>query len=90
MTLGDFRGRIANEMVTFMIDTGSELILISRDYLEQLLLLLNIDGLCWPLKGPVAMWSLCSADGATSLLFVAVTKLIIRSSSTMEDQANGM
>jgi hypothetical protein len=51
MTTGRFEGTIATRHVVFMIDTGSELNLISDELYRQTSLALDVDGARWSLKG---------------------------------------
>ena len=51
MTTGRFGGILAGHNVMFMIDTGSELNLISDNLFRQTNLALDVDGAQWSLKG---------------------------------------
>lgn len=51
MTTGRFKGKMADQHVIFMVDTGSELNLISDELYRQTNLALDVDGARWSLKG---------------------------------------
>ncbi|KAF8870277.1 hypothetical protein BD779DRAFT_1681311 [Infundibulicybe gibba] len=51
MTTGRFEGTLGGITVTFMVDTGSELNLISQEFHSQTSLPLDMDGARWSLKG---------------------------------------
>jgi hypothetical protein len=51
MTTGRFEGTLAGHRVLFMVDTGSELNLISSELFHQTSLALDVDGARWSLKG---------------------------------------
>lgn len=50
-TTGRFEARMAGHKVTFMIDTGSELNLISEAFYRRTSLPMELDGVRWSLKG---------------------------------------
>ena len=49
--MGHFEGTLAGHYVLFMVNTGSELNLISSDLFHQTSLALDVDGAHWLLKG---------------------------------------
>lgn len=51
MATGRFRGILADITVMFMVDSGSELNLISEGLFQETSLPLDIDGACWSLRG---------------------------------------
>jgi hypothetical protein len=51
MSTGSFEGNMAGRKVTFMVDTGSELNLMSEEFYRQTSLPLDHDGRRWSLKG---------------------------------------
>ena len=51
MVTGRFRGKFAGFDVIFMIDTGSELNLMSLEFYEKTSLAIDLDGMRWSLKG---------------------------------------
>jgi hypothetical protein len=51
MVTGRFRGKFAGLDVVFMIDTGSELNLMSQDFYDKTNLAIDLDGTRWSLKG---------------------------------------
>jgi len=51
MVTGCFQGKFAGLDVVFMIDTGSELNLMSQDFYDKTNLAIDLDGMCWSLKG---------------------------------------
>jgi hypothetical protein len=51
MTTGRFEGKLGDRQVVFMVDTGSELNLISDELYRQTNLALDVDGARWSLKG---------------------------------------
>ena len=51
MVTGRFRGKFAGLDVVFMIDTGSELNLMPQDFYDKTNLAIDLDGMCWSLKG---------------------------------------
>ena len=51
MVTGRFRGKFAGFDVIFMIDTGSELNLMSLEFYEKTSLAIDLDGTRWSLKG---------------------------------------
>jgi len=51
MVTGRFRGKFAGFDVIFMIDTGSELNLMSLEFYKKTSLAIDLDGMCWSLKG---------------------------------------
>ena len=51
MTTGQFEGKLAERHIVFMVDTGSELNLISDKLYRQTNLALDVDGARWSLKG---------------------------------------
>jgi hypothetical protein len=63
MTTGRFEGTLAGCPIVFMVDTGSELNLISHSLFQQTALALNMDGARWSLKGvnggPVPLIGCC-------------------------------
>jgi len=51
MVTGHFRGKFSGLDVVFMIDTGSELNLMSQDFYDKTNLAIDLDGTHWSLKG---------------------------------------
>lgn len=51
MVTGRFRGKFAGLDVVFMIDTGSELNLMSQEFYDKMNLAIDLDGTHWSLKG---------------------------------------
>ena len=51
MVTGRFRGKFSGIDVVFMIDTGSELNLMSQEFYDRMNLLIDLDGMHWSLKG---------------------------------------
>ena len=51
MVTGRFRGKFAGLDVVFMIDTGSELNLMSQEFYDKTNLAIDLDGTRWSLKG---------------------------------------
>ena len=51
MVTGCFRGKFAGLDVVFMIDTGSELNLMSQEFYDKTNLAIDLDGTRWSLKG---------------------------------------
>ena len=51
MVTGCFRGKFAGLDVVFMIDTGSELNLMSQDFYDKTNLAIDLNGTRWSLKG---------------------------------------
>ena len=51
MVTGRFRGKFAGLDVIFMIDTGSELNLMSQEFYDRTNLAIDLDGTRWSLKG---------------------------------------
>ena len=51
MVTGRFRGKFAGLDVIFMIDTGSELNLMSQEFYDRTNLTIDLDGTRWSLKG---------------------------------------
>jgi len=51
MVTGHFRGKFAGLDVVFMIDTGSELNLMSQEFYNRTSLAIDLDGTRWSLKG---------------------------------------
>ena len=51
MITGRFRGKFAGLDVVFMVDTGSELNLMSQEFYNQTSMVIDLDGTCWSLKG---------------------------------------
>jgi len=48
---GCFKGKFAGKDIIFMIDTGSELNLMAKEFYDRTNLAINLDGTCWSLKG---------------------------------------
>ena len=51
MITGRFKGKFAGLDVVFMVDTGSELNLMSQEFYSQTALAIDLDGTHWSLKG---------------------------------------
>ena len=51
MVTGRFKGKFAGVDVIFMIDTGSELNLMAKDFYDRTNLAIDLDGTRWSLKG---------------------------------------
>ena len=51
MITGRFKGKFAGLDVVFMVDTGSELNLMSQEFYNRTSLAINLDGTRWSLKG---------------------------------------
>ena len=51
MITGRFRGKFAGLEVIFMVDTGSELNLMSQDFYNRTSMAIDLDGMRWSLKG---------------------------------------
>jgi len=51
MITGRFKGKFAGLEVIFMVDTGSELNLMSQEFYNRTSLAIDLDGTCWSLKG---------------------------------------
>jgi len=51
MVTGCFRGKLAGLNVVFMVDTGSELNLMSQEFYNRTSLAIDLDGMRWSLKG---------------------------------------
>lgn len=70
MTTGRFEGTLGNKNVTFMVDTGSELNLISDSFYRTTSMPLDLDGSRWSLKGinggPVPLMG-CVRDAPVSI-----------------------
>ena len=44
---GGFRGKFAGLDIIFMVDTGSELNLMSQEFYHRTSLAIDLDGTCW-------------------------------------------
>jgi len=51
MVTGHFKGKFAGMDVIFMIDTGSELNLMAKEFYDRTSLAIDLDGTHWSLKG---------------------------------------
>ena len=51
MVTGRFKGKFAGKDVIFMIDTGSELNLMAKEFYDRTSLAIDLDGTRWSLKG---------------------------------------
>jgi len=51
MVTGCFKGKFSGKDVIFMIDTGSKLNLMAKEFYDRTNLAIDLDGTCWSLKG---------------------------------------